>query len=68
MPLPEKIRTLIDNAWVDGCPCMLATTGSDGPNISPKGSLLVSTTSTSPIGSVPRRRRSRISVRTSASS
>ena len=41
MPLPEKIRTLIDNAWVDGCPCMLATTGPDGPNISPKGSLLV---------------------------
>ena len=41
MPLSEKIQTLINNAWEDGCPCMLATTGPDGPNISPKGSMLV---------------------------
>ena len=41
MPLPQKIKDLIDNAWVDGYPCMLATAGKDGPNISPKGSLIV---------------------------
>ena len=41
MAISDKIRALIDNAWVDGCPCMLATTGADGPNISPKGSMLV---------------------------
>ena len=41
MAISDKIRTLIDNAWVDGYPCMLATTGPDGPNISPKGSMLV---------------------------
>jgi hypothetical protein len=41
MPLPDKIKTLIDNAWVDGYPCMLATIGPEGPNISPKGSMLV---------------------------
>jgi hypothetical protein len=29
------------NAWADGAPCLLATQGSDGPNISPKGSMLV---------------------------
>ena len=41
MPISQKIRALIDNAWVDGYPCLLATAGSDGPNISPKGSMLV---------------------------
>jgi uncharacterized protein len=41
MAIAEKIKALIDNAWVDGYPCMLATTGPDGPNISPKGSMLV---------------------------
>lgn len=41
MPLSETIRKLIDNAWDDGYPCMLATTGPSGPNISPKGSMLV---------------------------
>jgi hypothetical protein len=41
MTISEKIRTLIDNAWDDGYPCMLATSGQDGPNISPKGSMLV---------------------------
>ncbi len=41
MPISEKIRTLVDNAWVDGFPCLLATAGPDGPNISPKGSMLV---------------------------
>lgn len=41
MALSEKIKTLINNAWSDGYPCMLATSGKDGPNISPKGSMLV---------------------------
>ncbi len=41
MPISHKIRALVDNAWVDGYPCMLATAGLDGPNISPKGSMLV---------------------------
>ena len=41
MPISQKIRALIDNAWTDGAPCLLATQGEDGPNISPKGSMLV---------------------------
>lgn len=41
MALSEKIKGLIDNAWEQGYPCLLATTGANGPNISPKGSLLV---------------------------
>jgi uncharacterized protein len=41
MPISQKIRDLIKNAWDDGTPCLLATQGSDGPNISPKGSMLV---------------------------
>jgi len=41
MPISEKVRKLIDNAWTDGYCCLLATSGPDGPNISPKGSLLV---------------------------
>ena len=41
MPISTKIRTLVDSAWVDGFPCLLATAGPDGPNISPKGSMLV---------------------------
>ncbi len=41
MPLSETMKRLIDNAWDDGYPCLLATTGSAGPNISPKGSMLV---------------------------
>jgi hypothetical protein len=41
MPLSEDIKKRINNAWADGFPCLLATTGKDGPNISPKGSMLV---------------------------
>jgi hypothetical protein len=41
MPISQKIRGLIDNAWTDGAPCLLGTQGKDGPNISPKGSMLV---------------------------
>src|SRR5215207_4264123 len=41
MPISQKIKDLIYNAWTDGSPCLLATQGPDGPNISPKGSMLV---------------------------
>src|SRR6195256_5659452 len=41
MALSDTVKKLINNAWDDGYPCMLATTGKDGPNISPKGSLIV---------------------------
>jgi len=41
MPISDKIKALVDNAWVDGFPCLLATAGPEGPNISPKGSMLV---------------------------
>jgi uncharacterized protein len=41
MPISQKIKDLIFNAWTDGSPCLLATQGPDGPNISPKGSMLV---------------------------
>ena len=41
MAISEKVRKLIHSAWEDGFPCLVATTGADGPNISPKGSLIV---------------------------
>ena len=41
MPISQKIKDLIQNAWTDGAPCLLGTQGKDGPNISPKGSMLV---------------------------
>ena len=41
MPISQKIRDLILSAWDDGSPCLLATQGPDGPNISPKGSMVV---------------------------
>jgi hypothetical protein len=41
MPLSDTIRTLIRNAWDDGCPCLVATYGPAGPNISVKGSMIV---------------------------
>lgn len=41
MPFPEKLKTLIRNAWDDGYPCLVATTGALGPNIAPKGSMVV---------------------------
>jgi hypothetical protein len=41
MPLSDTIKTLINNAWDDGYPCLLATSGRDGPNITPKGSIIV---------------------------
>ena len=41
MPISDKVRQLISNAWDDGYPCLLATQGPHGPNISPKGSMVV---------------------------
>jgi hypothetical protein len=41
MALSETIKALITNAWTDGYPCLVGTAGADGPNISPKGSLIV---------------------------
>ena len=41
MPISQKIKDLIYNAWTDGSPCLLATQGPNGPNISPKGSMLI---------------------------
>jgi hypothetical protein len=41
MALSDTIKTLIRNAWDDGYPCLLATDGPAGPNISVKGSMVV---------------------------
>src|SRR4029078_7886741 len=41
MPISEKLKGLIRSAWDDGSPCLLATEGTKGPNISPKGSMVV---------------------------
>ena len=41
MPLSAQIVSLINAAWDDGYPCLLATCGPLGPNIGPKGSLIV---------------------------
>ena len=41
MPINQKIKDLIKSAWDDGYPCIVATGGPDGPNISVKGSMVV---------------------------
>ena len=41
MALSDTIKKLINNAWDDGYPCLVATNGSLGPNITPKGSMVV---------------------------
>ncbi len=41
MAFSQEIKDLIFNAHRDNCVCMLATVGEDGPNISPKGSMIV---------------------------
>jgi hypothetical protein len=41
MLISEKLRALIRSAWDDGAPCLVATQGPNGPNISPKGSMVV---------------------------
>jgi hypothetical protein len=41
VPLSDTIKNLIRDAWDDGYPCLLATSGKEGPNITPKGSMIV---------------------------
>jgi uncharacterized protein len=41
MSFPDPIPALINNAWEDGYPCLLGTAGPDGPNVSPKGSMML---------------------------
>ncbi|MGZ3410605.1 MAG: pyridoxamine 5'-phosphate oxidase family protein [Xanthobacteraceae bacterium] len=41
MAFSQTIKDLITNAWSDDCVCLLGTIGKDGPNISPKGSMIV---------------------------
>ena len=41
MAISQKVRDLIKSAWDDGSPCLVATQGPNGPNISPKGSMVV---------------------------
>jgi hypothetical protein len=41
MPIRQKLKGLIKSAWEDGAPCLVATQGPNGPNISPKGSMVV---------------------------
>ena len=41
MGFSDAVTTFINNAWDDGYPCLLGTTGHDGPNISPKGSMML---------------------------
>ena len=41
MAFSDTIRRLIANAWEDGHVCLLGTAGENGPNISPKGSMML---------------------------
>lgn len=41
MAFSDKVKNLITNAWDDGYVCLLASTGVDGPNVSPKGSMML---------------------------
>lgn len=41
MPLSQTIKDLISTAWTDGYPCLVGTAGAGGPNISPKGSVIL---------------------------
>lgn len=41
MPISDRLKALIRSAWDDGAPCLVATQGPNGPNISPKGSMVV---------------------------
>ena len=65
MALSDTIKTLIRNAWDDGYPCLLATHGPEGPNITPKGSMIVFD-NTWPGGNAPRERCWRICRTTGA--
>ena len=54
MPISQKLKALIKSAWDDGAPCLVATQGPNGPNISPKGSMVIFDDEHPPIGSAPR--------------
>lgn len=41
MSFNENVRNLVQNAWDDGYVCLLATSGPNGPNVSPKGSMMI---------------------------
>lgn len=41
MPISQNVRDLILGAWGKDAVCLVGTIGKDGPNISPKGSLIV---------------------------
>ena len=41
MAISQKIREIIHNAWAEDHVCLVGTVGPDGPNISPKGSMIV---------------------------
>jgi hypothetical protein len=41
MPISQKLKGLIKSAWDDGAPRLVATQGPNGPNILPRGSMLV---------------------------
>ena len=41
MGFSDIVRNCINHAWEDGYPCLLGTTGEDGPNVSPKGSMFL---------------------------
>jgi hypothetical protein len=41
MAFSQKIRDLIFNSREDGHVCLLGTIGRDGPNVSPKGSMMI---------------------------
>jgi uncharacterized protein len=41
MAISQRVRDLIASAWPDYFPCLVATIGPDGPQISPKSSVRV---------------------------
>src|SRR6201995_798154 len=41
MAFSDKLKSFIRSAWEDGAPCLVATNGPNGPNISVKGSMVV---------------------------
>ena len=41
MPISQRVKDLIANAWPDFFPCLVGTVGTDGPQISPKSSVRV---------------------------
>ncbi len=41
IPLSDTLKSLIRSAWDDGYPLLVASMGREGPNITPKGSMIV---------------------------